>query len=98
MTCLALTSPDSGRLLALLTLPEPLTATNLHELEDATAQTLASLGRCLFGTGPVPAAGHGAIPAYDTEAEYASWIPDPVAAELAAWASRHRRQHQAPAR
>lgn len=90
MTCLKLTSPDSGQLLALLTLPEPLTAASLHELEEATARTLASLGRCLLGLGRRSASECDALPGYDAEAEYVSWMPDPVAAERAAWAVMQR--------
>ncbi len=70
MTRLTLNSANANAsaVLAWLRFSELWTATNLHELDDATASA----------------------PAYDAAAEYDSWLPDPVAAELAAWAARHR--------
>ena len=87
MTCLRLTHPASGTVFAVLTLPQPLTAQSLLELEHAVAGTLAMLSRDLTGAGdgapPEPAASR--LDA--AEIEYASWMPDPGAIEVASWAA-----------
>ncbi|MES2098454.1 MAG: hypothetical protein V4569_01405 [Pseudomonadota bacterium] len=90
MTCLKLTLPASGTVPALLTLPQPLTAQALLELEHAVAGTLAMLGRDLLGTG----AGISLEPVVSqpdaAEIEYASWMPDPGAMEVDSWAAHMR--------
>ncbi len=90
MTCLKLTHPASGTVFAVLTLPQPLTVQSLLELEHAVAGTLAMLGRDLAGaddgTAREPAASRGDA----AEIEYASWMPDPGAIEVASWAANMR--------
>lgn len=78
---------------ALLTLPEPQTAQDLLELEQAVAGTLAHLGRELFGASGATAslrATQGSQAADAADAEYASWLPDPGAIEVASWAAHLR--------
>lgn len=84
MTCLKFTDPASGPVLALLTLPQPLTSQTWFELESAVTEALNMLGRDLSG------AAHAAVPdqrrPYAADAEYASWMSDPGAIEFASWA------------
>lgn len=82
MTCLNLPPSEPAAVLALLTLPTTLTPQALHELEHAVAETLARLGVGTIGADAVTPAGHRAA-----EAEYASWMPDPCALEVASWAA-----------
>lgn len=90
MTCLKLTLPAAATAPALLTLPQPLTARALFEIERAVAGTLAMLRRDLSD------AGMGTVPAHDpsgsdaAEIEYASWMPDPGAMEFASWVAQLR--------
>lgn len=87
MTCLQFTLPVSGSVPASLTLPQPLTALALLELEHAIAGTLGMMRRDLLSAGAGPAAEH-ALPRPDAaEIEYASWMPDPGAIEVASWAA-----------
>lgn len=87
MTCLQLTLPVSGSVPAVLTLPQPLTALALLELEHAVAGTLGMMRRDLLSAGVGPAVEH-ALPRPDAaDIEYASWMPDPGAIEVASWAA-----------
>ena len=86
MTCLKLPLPASGTVPALLTIPQPLSAQALLELEHALASTLAILGRDLFDAGVGTPPGHAASRPDAAEIEYASWMPDPGAIEVASWA------------
>ena len=52
MTCLQLTLPVSGSVPAVLTLPQPLTALALLDLEHAVAGTLGMMRRDLLNAGP----------------------------------------------
>ncbi|MDP3832940.1 MAG: hypothetical protein Q8Q82_03180 [Hydrogenophaga sp.] len=90
MTCLKLSLPGTGTVPALLTLPQPLTAQDLLELEHAVAGTLAALGRDLFGAGSGSARQHAVSRPDAAEIEYASWMPDPGALEFASWAAHMR--------
>lgn len=90
MTCLKFTLPASGTVPTLLTLPQPLTAHALLELEHAVIGTLAMLDRDLFGAGVVTAPEHAASRPDAAEIEYASWMPDPGAIEVASWAAHMR--------
>lgn len=85
MTCLKLTLPASRTVLALLTLPQPLTAQALLEFEHAATGTLAMFGA---GVGPAPEPAMSQPDA--AEIEYASWRPDPGAIEVASWAAHMR--------
>lgn len=90
MTFLKITLPAPGTMPALLALPQPLTAQVLLELEHAVAVTLAMLGHDLFGAG-VGTAPERTVSRLDTgEIEYASWMPDPGAIEVASWAAHMR--------
>ena len=91
MTCLPSTLTVSGIAPALLTLPHPLTPQALLEVEHAVCGTLGLLlSRDLLGA----AVGtNHEIAVRRTEAaeiEYASWLPDRGATEVASWA-RHLR-------
>ncbi|MDP2451117.1 MAG: hypothetical protein Q8M93_19680 [Polaromonas sp.] len=90
MTCLKLPPPASGAVPALLTLPQPLTAQALLELEHALAITLAMLGRDLLGAGVGTPPEHAESRPDAAEIEYASWMPDPGAIEVASWAAHLR--------
>jgi hypothetical protein len=90
MTCLKFTLPASGTVPALLTLPQPLTAQTLLELEHEVIGTLAMLGRELFGAGVATIPGHAVSRPDAAAIEYASWMPDPGAIELASWAAHMR--------
>ena len=93
MTNLKITLPVSGAVPALLTLPQPLTAQALLELEHAVIGTLAMLGRDLLDTGAVTSPEHSEHATQGREAaeiEYASWMPDPGAIEVASWATHIR--------
>lgn len=90
MTCMQLNLSLPGTGPALLTLPQPLTAQALLELEHAVAGTLGMLRRDLlsvgFGAAPEPAVRRPDA----AEIEYASWMPDPGAIEMASWAAHLR--------
>lgn len=75
---------------ALLTLPEPQTAQDLLELEQAVAGTLAHLERELFGASGATASLRATQGSQAADAEYASWLPDPGALEVASWAAHLR--------
>lgn len=90
MTCLQLTLSVSGTAPALLTLPQPLTPQALLEVENAVSRTLGMLRRDLLGTGIGAAPEHAARPLDAAEIEYASWMPDRGAIEVASWASHLR--------
>lgn len=90
MTCLNVTPPASGTVLALLVLPQPLTAQTLLELEQAIVGTLARQGRDPAGAGDGLLPGRAAGGPDAAEIEYASWMPDPGALEVASWAAHVR--------
>ena len=86
----------SGSMSAVLTVPRPLTADALHQLERAVTGTLGMLRRDLCGATPAaPAAEHAARRPDAGELEGASWRPsrtpswtlDAGAIEYAAWAA-----------
>jgi hypothetical protein len=85
MTPLQLTLPVTGVAPAILTLPQPLTPEALGELTQAVTDTLGMMRRDLRNAthpaalGPAPGRGD------DAEIEYASWLPDPGAIEMASW-------------
>lgn len=77
MTCLTRPLPGTGTVPVLLLLPQPLTAQALRDFENAVAGALATLGRD-------PNAANAA------DLEYASWMPDPGAIEVASWTAHLR--------
>ena len=86
----------SGSMSAVLTVPRPLTADALHELEQAVTGTLGMLRRDLCGATPAaPAAEHAARRPDAGKLEGASWRPsrtpswtlDAGAIEYASWAA-----------
>ncbi|MBT9554208.1 MAG: hypothetical protein IV088_25480 [Hydrogenophaga sp.] len=77
MTCLTRPLPGTGTVPVLMLLPQPLTAQALRDLEHALADALATRGRD-------PSAANAA------DLEYASWMPDPGAIEVASWAAHLR--------
>ena len=84
MTSLQLTLPVSGAMPAILTLPRPLTAQALRDLDHVVSGSLGMLLRDLCGDAadrPVQPSDAGVI-------EYASWMPDPGAVEMASWAAQ----------
>jgi hypothetical protein len=87
MTSLQLTLPVTGVAPAILTLPQPLTSQALGELAQAVTETLGMLRRDLRG-----AEGTTFAPAArrcdDADIEYASWLPDPGAIEVASWTAQ----------
>ena len=90
MTSLQLTLPMSGGMPAVLTVPRPLTADALHELEQAVTGTLGMLRRDLCDAAPAAeAAGHAARQPDAGELEYASWMPSRMLARtpsrMTAW-------------
>lgn len=84
MTSLQLTLPVSGAVPAVLTLPLPLTPQALRELDLAVSGTLGMLLRDLCGL----AADRAVQPTDASAIEYASWMPDPGAVEMASWAAQ----------
>lgn len=90
MTCLQITLPVPGVGPAVLTLPQPLTPKALLELEAAVAGTLGMLRRDLFGTGLWNDPKHAVNRTDAAEIEYASWMPDFGAIEVASWAAHMR--------
>lgn len=90
MSCLKLTLPASDTVLAVLTLPQTLTAPTLLELEHAVIGALAMLGRELGGAGVVSVPEHDPNRTDAAEIEYASWMPDRGAIEVASWATHMR--------
>lgn len=88
MTCLQITLPVPGNGPAVLTLPQPLTAQALLALEHAVAGSLDLLRRDLFGAGLGTASAMRRPDA--AELEYASWMPDPGAIEVASWGAHMR--------
>lgn len=90
MTCMQLNLPLPSAGPALLTLPQPLTAQSLLELERAVAGTLGMLRRDLLSVG-LGVAPEPAVRRPDAaEIEYASWMADPGAIEVASWAAHMR--------
>lgn len=87
MTSLQLTLPVSGSVPALLTLPHPLTPQGLLELEHAVSGTLSSLRRDLLSASAEPSPVHAVRSSDAAEIEYASWMPDRGAIEVASWAA-----------
>ena len=87
MTCLQLTLPVSGSAPAVLTLPQPLTALALLDLEHAVAGTLGMMRRDLLSAGLAQVPMHARPRPDAAEIEYASWMPDPGAIEVASWAA-----------
>lgn len=90
MTCLKSTLSASGTVPALRTLPQPLTAQALLEIEHAVIGALSILGRELFGVGVGMAPEPSASRPDAAEIEYASWMPDLGAIEVASWAAHLR--------
>lgn len=90
MTCLQITLPVAGIAPAVLTLPQPLTAQALLELEHAVAGTLGMLRRDLLGAGSGTSQERAVSRPDAAEIEYASWMPDPGAIEVASWAAHMR--------
>ena len=90
MTSVQLTLSVSGTAPALLTLPQPLTPQTLLELEQAVSSTLGMLRRDLIGAGSEAAPGPAAGRPEAAEIEYASWMPDRGATEVASWAKHLR--------
>ena len=88
MTCLQLTLSASSPVPALLTLPQPLTPQALLDLERAVSHTLDMLRRDLLSAGAAP--GQAAQRPEAAEIEYASWMPDRGAIEVASWAQHLR--------
>ncbi len=82
MTRLTLTSSASGTVLALL--PQA-PAQAAIELGHAVAATLAMLAPDLRDDGTGTDCGHVLSPSYAADIEYASWMPDPAALEVASW-------------
>jgi hypothetical protein len=87
MTSLQLTLPVSGGVPALLTLPHPLTPQGLLELEHAVSGTLSTLRRDLLSASAEPSPVHAVRSSDAAEIEYASWMPDRGAIEVASWAA-----------
>ncbi len=87
MTSLQLTLPVSGSVPALLTLPHPLTPQGLLELEHAVSGTLSTLRRDLLSASAEPSPVHAVRSSDAAEIEYASWMPDRGAIEVASWAA-----------
>lgn len=87
MPSLQLTLPVTGVAPAILTLPQPLTPQVLGELAQAVTEALGRLRRDLRG-----AEGATFAPAArrcdDADTEYASWLPDPGAIEVASWGAQ----------
>ena len=76
----------SGSMPAVLTVPRPLTADALHELEQAVTGTLGMLRRDLCGATPAaPAAEHAARPPVSGQLEYASWMPSWMPSWTPSW-------------
>jgi len=71
-------------------LPQPVTAQALLEFEHAVTGALAMLGRDLFGTGGGSAPAPAVRRSDAADIEYASWMPDPGAIEIASWAANMR--------
>ena len=87
MTSLQLTLPLTGASPAILTLPQPLTPQALYELAQAVAETLGMLRRDLRGAESATLA-PAARRCDDADIEYASWLPDPGAIEVASWGAQ----------
>jgi hypothetical protein len=87
MTSLQLTLPVSGGAPALLNLPYPLTPQGFLELEHAVSGTLSTLRRDLLGASVEHASVHVLPPSDAAEIEYASWMPDRGAIEVASWSA-----------
>ncbi|RFO97307.1 hypothetical protein DIC66_09270 [Rhodoferax lacus] len=81
MTCLKTTRPA---------LAHPSSRQAFPEIESAVIGALARLGRELFGVGLGMAPEPATSPSDAAEAEYASWMPDPGAIEVASWAAHLR--------
>ncbi len=85
MTPLQLTLPVTGVAPAVLTLPQPLTPEALGELTQAVNDTLGMLRRDLRNATHPAAFGSAPRRCDDGDIEYASWLPDPGAIEIASW-------------
>jgi hypothetical protein len=87
MTCLKSTRLASGTVCARPTpnLAQPLTARTFVEIERTVISALEILGRELFGVGIGMAREPAVSEAEAAELEYASWMPDPGAIEVASW-------------
>ena len=76
----------SGSMSAVLTVPRPLTADALHELEQAVTGTLGMLRRDLFDATPAAeAAEHAARRPDAGELEDASWRPSRTPSRMPSW-------------
>lgn len=85
MTCLKSPLSAPGAMPALDALPHALTAQACLAIEHAVLDALTLLGRELLGSsmGMAPEPSLSAQQAADIE--YASWLPDPGAMEMASW-------------
>jgi hypothetical protein len=92
MTCLKSTLLASGTLPVspTPTFAQPLTAQTFLEIERTVISALEILGRELFGVGIGMAREPAVSEAEAAELEYASWMPDPGAIELASWTTHLR--------
>lgn len=90
MTCLQITLSLAGTGPAVLTLPQPLTPQALLDLEHDVAGTLGMLRRDLLSMGFEAAPEHAVRRLDAAEIEYASWMPDPGAIEVASWTAHLR--------
>ena len=84
MTSLQLNLPVSGAMPVVLTLPLPLTPQALRDLDQAVSGGLGMLLRDLCGD----VAARTQRPTDVGAIEYASWMPDPGAVEMALWATQ----------
>ena len=76
----------SGSMSAVLTVPRPLTADALHQLERAVTGTLGMLRRDLFDATPAAeAAEHAARRPDAGELEDASWRPSRTPSRMPSW-------------
>jgi hypothetical protein len=90
MTCLKSTLPESGTAPDLCTQSQPLPERTFHEIEHAVIGALTTLGRELFGVGVEMAPEPTASRPNAADVEYASWMPDPGAIEVASWTAHLR--------
>lgn len=90
MTCLQITLPVPGTDPAVSALARALTPQDLLELVHAVADTLGVLRPDLFGAGLGTAPEHAVIRPDAADLEYASWMPNSGAIEVASWAAHMR--------
>ena len=88
MTVLNINLPAPKTLPSWLSLPHPVQGQALLELDHVFISKLALLDRYLFGAAYASPAAVHCLDAADIE--YASWLPDPGALEMASWATHMR--------